>query len=202
MSPWGQIGHRCDFNHTFVTMTYRLQPLVWDSHKSDVIIGVSNHQPHLGLLNRLSRRRSKRTSKLRVTGLCEGKSSVAGELIQTTWDQYQYDEFITWKRFPHRWPFVRVSVFYKKMYYWVHWLWYHHDIGIQWTWLEIIIHGSVITTSLTNSHIHLCTAILIITDMSHERYGASNHRQLECFFKSLLGITSKNMSKLCILSPW
>ena len=32
--------------------------------------GVPNHQPHDCLLNRLFRRRSKKTSKLRVTGLC------------------------------------------------------------------------------------------------------------------------------------
>ena len=36
--------------------------------------GVSNHQPHGCLLNRLFRRRSKKTSKLCVTGLCVGKS--------------------------------------------------------------------------------------------------------------------------------
>ena len=36
--------------------------------------GVSNHQPHGCLLNRLIRRRSKKTSKLRVTGLCAGNS--------------------------------------------------------------------------------------------------------------------------------
>ena len=35
---------------------------------------VSNHQPHHCLLNRLFRRRSKKTSKLRVTGLCSGNS--------------------------------------------------------------------------------------------------------------------------------
>ena len=35
---------------------------------------VSNHQPHGCLLNRLFRRRSKETSKLRVTGLCVGNS--------------------------------------------------------------------------------------------------------------------------------
>ena len=35
---------------------------------------VSNHQPHDCLLNRLFRRRSKKTSKLRVTGLCVGNS--------------------------------------------------------------------------------------------------------------------------------
>ena len=36
--------------------------------------GVSNHQPHGCLLNRLFRCRSKKTSKLRVTGLCAGNS--------------------------------------------------------------------------------------------------------------------------------
>ena len=36
--------------------------------------GVSNHQSHGCLLNRLFRRRSKKTSKLRVTGLCVGNS--------------------------------------------------------------------------------------------------------------------------------
>ena len=35
---------------------------------------VSNYQPHEHLLNRLFRRRSKKTSKLRVTGLCAGNS--------------------------------------------------------------------------------------------------------------------------------
>ena len=41
--------------------------------------GVSNHQPHSCLLNRLFRRKSKKTSKLRVTGLCAGNSPGTGE---------------------------------------------------------------------------------------------------------------------------
>ena len=46
-------------------------PLQWrhNGHNS-----VSNHQPHDCLLNRLFRWRSKKTSKLRVTGLCAGNS--------------------------------------------------------------------------------------------------------------------------------
>ena len=40
---------------------------------------VPNHQPHDCLLNRRFRRRSKKTTKLRVTGLCEGNSPVTGE---------------------------------------------------------------------------------------------------------------------------
>ena len=41
--------------------------------------GVSNHQPQDCLLNRLFRRTSKKTPKLRVTGLCAGNSPGIGE---------------------------------------------------------------------------------------------------------------------------
>ena len=41
--------------------------------------GVSNHQPNHFLVIHLFRCRSKKTSKLRVTGLCEENSPVAGE---------------------------------------------------------------------------------------------------------------------------
>ena len=41
--------------------------------------GVSNHQPHGCSLNRLFRRKPKKTSKLRVTGLCAGNSPGTGE---------------------------------------------------------------------------------------------------------------------------
>ena len=41
--------------------------------------GVSNHRRHECLLNRLFRRRSKKTSKLLVTGLCEGNPLVTSE---------------------------------------------------------------------------------------------------------------------------
>ena len=40
---------------------------------------VPNHQPHDCLLNRLFRRISEKTSKLRVTGLCAGNSPRIGE---------------------------------------------------------------------------------------------------------------------------
>ena len=50
--------------------------LEWRHHGHD---GVSNHQPYGCLLNRLFGCRSKRTSKLRVTGLCEGNSPLTGE---------------------------------------------------------------------------------------------------------------------------
>ena len=49
---------------------------------------VSNHQPHYCLPNRLFRRRSKKTSKLRVTGLCAENWPVTG-------------------KFPAQWPVTR-----------------------------------------------------------------------------------------------
>ena len=41
--------------------------------------GVSNHQLEDCLLNHLFRLRSKKTPKLRITGLCAGNSPVTGE---------------------------------------------------------------------------------------------------------------------------
>ena len=57
------------FQHNFAK-------LQWRKNYHD---GVANHQPHDCLLNRLFRRRSMKTSKLRVTGLCGGNSPVTGE---------------------------------------------------------------------------------------------------------------------------
>ena len=51
-------------------------PLLWRHNWCD---GASNHQTHDCLLNRLFKRRSKKTSKLCATGLCEGNSPVIGE---------------------------------------------------------------------------------------------------------------------------
>ena len=50
--------------------------LQWRNNGRDI---VSNHQLHHCLLNRLFKRRSKKTSKLRVTGPCAGNSPVTGE---------------------------------------------------------------------------------------------------------------------------
>ena len=54
-----------------------LRPLRWRHNGRD---SVSNHQPHNCLLNRLFGCRSKKISKLRVTGLCVGISPGTGEI--------------------------------------------------------------------------------------------------------------------------
>ena len=63
--------HRPTFTHSTQN-----NPLQWRHNGRD---GVSNHQSSDCLLNRLLRRRSKKTLKLRVSGLCAGNSPGTGE---------------------------------------------------------------------------------------------------------------------------
>ena len=60
----------------FSTTFIQLSALRWRHNGHD---GVSNHQPDHCWLNRLFGCRSKKTSKLRVTGLCVENSPVTGE---------------------------------------------------------------------------------------------------------------------------
>ena len=78
--------------------------LQWRHNVGD---GVSNHQHRHCLLNRLFRRRSKKTSKLCVTGLCEGISPVTGEFPARTasnaknvsiwWRHYDLSDHTQWR---------------------------------------------------------------------------------------------------------
>ena len=67
--------------YTFTSSNFRFKskffdPLLWRHNERD---SVSNHQRLYCLLKRLFRRRSKITSKLRVTGLCAWNSPGTGE---------------------------------------------------------------------------------------------------------------------------
>ena len=84
---WKRTLSRCDLadNNTnekrktipqIISIRGSSSTLQWRHNEHD---GVSNHQPHDCLLNGLFRRRSKKTSKLRVTDLCEGNSPVTSE---------------------------------------------------------------------------------------------------------------------------
>ena len=68
-------GYICS-NPRFWHMLYCTWALQWRHNGRD---GLSNHQPYHCLLNRLFGPRSKKTSKLRVTGLCAENSTVTGE---------------------------------------------------------------------------------------------------------------------------
>ena len=56
--------------------------------------GVSNHQPHDCLLNRLFRRRSEKISKRHVTGLRVGNSSETSHKWPVTWKMFPFDDVI------------------------------------------------------------------------------------------------------------
>ena len=66
MSRRNKMENIMTYKHCFFSLT-----LQWRYNDHDC---VWSHQPHGCLLNRLFRRRSKKTSKLRVTGLCVGNS--------------------------------------------------------------------------------------------------------------------------------
>ena len=66
----------CKFVTILVQGPMSLSALHWRHNECD---GVSNYQPHDSLINRLVMRRSKETSKLRVTGFYAGNSPLTGE---------------------------------------------------------------------------------------------------------------------------
>ena len=66
----GKSSHKCAVT-LWNDCIYMKKSLRWRHNDHPA---VSNHQPHGCLLNRLFRRRWKKTSKLRVTGLCAGNS--------------------------------------------------------------------------------------------------------------------------------
>ena len=68
--------------------------------------GVSNHQSHDCLFNRLLRRKSKKPSKLRVTGLCAGNSPVTGE-FPTQRSSYAKNVSIWWR---HHWKWEHLPI--------------------------------------------------------------------------------------------
>ena len=71
--PWSSLG---TLRLEFKVSSDDQGTLQWRHNVRD---GVSNHQPHDCLLNCPFRRRSNKTSKLCVTGLCTGNSLVTGE---------------------------------------------------------------------------------------------------------------------------
>ena len=85
----------------------KVRPLQWRHNERD---DVSNHQPYDCLLKRLFRRRSKKTPKLRTTGLCAGNSPETGEFPAqmascaekfTIW--WRHHEKLTYPTYPISW---------------------------------------------------------------------------------------------------
>ena len=89
MRSWGCL-QKCDH---IGQPQYVNFPLEWRHNGRD---SVSNHQPRVCLLNRLFKRRSNKTSKLRVTGLCAGNSPVTGEFLSQMASNAEKN-FIWWR---------------------------------------------------------------------------------------------------------
>ena len=75
LNQWSNFGVGVTNRKQFPPLHY-FPALQWRHNEHD---SVSNHQPHDWLLNRLSGRRSKKMSKLHITGLCGGNSQVPSE---------------------------------------------------------------------------------------------------------------------------
>ena len=94
--------HRCQWWMRQPWKNDDVTTLRWRHNERD---SVSNHLPHDCLLNRLFRRRSKKTSKLRVTGLCGGNK------WPVTRKMFPFDDVIMkWTHFPRYWPLFPVTI--------------------------------------------------------------------------------------------
>ena len=92
-----------------------IKSLHWRHNDHD---SVSNHQPHGCLLNRLFRRRSKKTSKLRVTGLCVGNSPGpvnSPHKGPVTRKMFPFDDVIMTIIYPYRLLTVGLIIFDRKV---------------------------------------------------------------------------------------
>ena len=105
---------------------------------------VSNHQPHDCLLNRLFRRRSKKTSKLRVTGLCAENSPGTGE-FPTQMASYAENVSIWWR---HLLVIIQNNVAYPRqrvLYKLVVKTWWRHQMETFPRYMTYVGNSSVIS---------------------------------------------------------
>ena len=150
--------------------------------------GISNHQPYECWLNRPSRRRSKKTSKLRVAGLCAWNSPETGEFpaqmassaenVSIWWRHHDYIWRLLWLYLQHieekEICFVAIVtpryIGMTKIFYLRFWskCRSYHIIGI--TIYEIIFHRSNLYCWNINRtgnprvscHIHYCDVIMSV----------------------------------------
>ena len=138
-------------------------------------IASQNHQPRDCLLNRLFRRRSKKTAKHRVTGLCAGNSPVTGEFPAQR-ASYAENVSIWWRHHDSITPF---QIYHKNipldkdMYYQMNG--YAGPMKRNEGWMEKVEYGIKVSITLT----------------SHKRNVVSNHRSFDCLFNRLCRPTSK-----------
>ena len=116
------------------------KPSIWSLQwRHNEPYGIWNHQPHDCLLNRLFGYRSKKISKLCVTGFCEGNSPVTGEFPAQRASNVENDA-IWWRPHVYQIPLLMsdinfiFSVRLKSSN--------HNFIGVLW-WLFDALYGDV-----------------------------------------------------------
>ena len=105
-------------------------PLQWRHNGRN---SVSIHQPHDCLLNRLFRRRSKKTSKLRVTGLCVG--------IHRWPVNSPHKWLVTRKMFPFNDVFIGIKLFFCNLQHIATTI--HATDALQWRWINLKKYGYI-----------------------------------------------------------
>ena len=164
--------------------------LRWRHNGSD---GVSNHQPHDCLLNILFRRKSKKTSKLRVTGLWTGNSPVTGEFPAQRASKAE-NVSIWWRHHEYRvksWSYSNGILVYSD---------FIKDCNLYWSrnvviWTIVLTLATFEVTSLKtpvaaidenvvniNSYMYQCTGVLIIFGLNpclNAHWNCNEHIQLK-----------------------
>ena len=145
------MGQRCEVSMFYwIICSHKNITLQWRHNGRD---GVSDHQPHDCLLNRLFRRRSKKTSKLRVTGLCVGNWPITGE-FPTQRASNAENVFIWWRqrdRYQHMRHYSHGTVVKCMSTFWFNvWYWIYSVQTYMWiiTWHSYSIYGWVVDTRL------------------------------------------------------
>ena len=130
--------------------------LPWHHNEGD---GVSNHQHRDCLLDRLFRRGSKKTSKLHVTGHCEGNSPVTGkfpaqratnsENVSIRWRHHMYISELNWG--------VWFTIFYRER----EWArtpyigFYTSDEWVIYTEIAILAHHLIIMSEFNSENVNV-----------------------------------------------
>ena len=145
-------GHACD-TWDMVRSYIDMISLQWRHNERD---GVSNQQPHDCLLNPSFWRRSKKTSKLRVTGLCMGNSPVTVNSPHkgpVTRKMFPFDDVIMWQSFivtkQNSWQYgifwsaIGLSDIYWESYFHLHIYNYHYHYHISGSNKTFGSHGAI-----------------------------------------------------------
>ena len=172
--------HHCFGTHSSSKKLWSLQ---WRHNERD---GVSNHQPHNCLINPLVRRKSKKASKLRVTGLCEGNSSVTGGFLAQRASNAE-NISIWWRYHDRNKSNFGISEYWTRWWQSIYW---HTDVQ-GYGYLKSRTEGTgLIPPPQVQVHI-------IPLQWRHDGCNSvSNHQPHDCFLNSLFRCRSKKTSKL------